>query len=66
MNTTAINHVLEITIESGHEVCVVAGAHPYLWIGDTEGFYIGSSNTDELRQIRDAITKALRDAPRAD
>lgn len=45
---------------------VVGGPHPYLWIGDAEGRVLGvTGSTDELRELRDYITKALRRAVRA-
>jgi hypothetical protein len=39
---------------------VVGGPKPYLWIGDANGYYLGSVSDARLRLLRDEITKALR------
>jgi hypothetical protein len=50
------------TTEDGAvKLYVIGGPHPYLWIGEvgTERCF-GTTDTDTLREIRDAMTQALR------
>lgn len=45
------------------KVELVRGPKPYLWIGDDKGEFFGATlDTDQLRDLRDEITKALRHA----
>ena len=47
-------------LQNGAKLAIVPGPHPYLWLGDAEGFYVGSTkDTDQLRRIHAAIGKAL-------
>jgi hypothetical protein len=47
-------------LTDGGTLAIVPGPYPYLWLGDSEGFYVGSTkDTDQLRRIHRAIGKAL-------
>lgn len=44
---------------------IVDGPHPYLWVGDADDNYLGSLDGEDLRRLRDRLTRALRIEARA-
>lgn len=57
--------IIELPMDPGTpgqriHLSVIGGAHPYVWVGDSACY--ATLDTKHLRRLRDALTRALRDA----